>query len=473
MNPPFQDLAGAYAWLDGHINYERNLGAIHYDHRTFEIDAFRRRLGALGDPQRGLRTIHIAGTRGKGSAALAIEALLRASGLRTAVYQSPHIREYRERIRIDGQPVDGAVFTQLLSRIARVPIAREGGRPVHHFKTVFENLTALFFMAARDANVDWVVIETGLGGRLDATNVIDPGPVLLTRIGLEHTQLLGKTLEKIAGEKAAILKPDGWGVVGTQDASGEAMRVFGERSAATGAPLSRADELCPIEQIDCRREGLRLGLIFEGQPLAIQTELFGDFQAENLQNALAMLCALRTRGLVPQTDRTDLARALGRLRIPGRLERVCRRPELFADGGHCPTAAAALARAMEAHFGQEPAGLLVAMMDDKDHNAFFEGLARWGGWKRVVCYRGFSPRAAPAELVAEAAKRHFHDVEVTNNLGATLQEWLAGAEKNTQRAVATGSLYSIAWFQDWGAQHGQAHSNERKAPAQTQQEPGS
>ncbi|MBI3737296.1 hypothetical protein HY256_12390, partial [Candidatus Sumerlaeota bacterium] len=226
----FSTLENAYAWLDSHVNYEAKLDHITYDAKTFELEEFRGRLGRLGDPHLSGGSIHIAGTRGKGTAALFLERLLMAHGLSVATFTSPHLREYRERIRISGAPISPEQFIRMLEKLrchdetqpgaesqatpTSVPPARG---PEASFKTVFEHLTAMFFLAAREAKVDWRVVETGLGGRLDATNVLGPGPVLLTRIGLEHTHLLGSTYEAIAGEKAAILKAGGWGVAGRQD----------------------------------------------------------------------------------------------------------------------------------------------------------------------------------------------------------------------------------------------------------------
>ena len=204
MFEKFHNLEAAYDWLNGHIDYERCLDRVEYGTRQFNLDAFRKRLVLLGSPQDKLRTLHIAGTRGKGSSALLLESLLQASGLKTAVFTSPHLSEYRERIRVDGRVLDSDSFSRLLGQIAQKlgPLTAKS----RNFMTVFEHLTALFFCAADEAHVDWAVIETGLGGRLDATNIIKPGPVLLTRIGLERAHLLGDTIEQIATEKAAILK---------------------------------------------------------------------------------------------------------------------------------------------------------------------------------------------------------------------------------------------------------------------------
>jgi dihydrofolate synthase/folylpolyglutamate synthase len=460
MTIQFETLDAAYAWLDGHVNLERRLHRVGHDETTFGLERFRRRLEGLGEPQRGLRTIHIAGTRGKGSAALALEALLRAGGQRTAVYTSPHIREYRERVRIDGAPASEDRFRALLERVAAVG---GDGDPVGHptgFRTVFENLTALFFLAAREAEVDWVVVETGLGGRLDATNVLEPGPVLLTRIGLEHMELLGRTRERIAGEKAAILKAGGWGVVGAQaEATADdpgAMGVFRKRAEELATPLHETAGQCPVRERELHREGQRLRIGFEGGELGLDLGLYGTFVAENLQNALGMVAALREKGLVPRTPPDVLREALQNIRLQGRMEPVCGSWPLLADGGHCPTAAAALAASMEAHFGDEPADLLVGMMVDKNHAGFLAELAKWHGWRRVVCYRAPTDRGAPAEDLAVEARRHFDDVKVFTGLEQCLQ-FLTFADEKRIRAVGTGTLYSVGPMQDWGIRRDRGH----------------
>lgn len=448
---PFQNLTEAYEWLDSHINYERSLDRLGYDNRTFEIESFRRRLDRLGNPQRGLRTIHIAGTRGKGSAALTIEALLQAHGYRTATYTSPHINEYRERIRIDGRNLSPEDFTQGMSTIAELSAATGADSP-RAFKTVFENLTALFFLAAREHQVDWAIVETGLGGRLDATNVLDPGPVLLTRIGLEHTHLLGDHLTDIAQEKAAILKPGAWGVAGAQH-DPSVLEVFRRRSESTRTRLDQAQALCPIHSLTTHPDGLDIELGWEKGPLSITTPLLGGFQAENLQNALAMLHSLAARELIQPLDPHLIRTVLKNMRLPGRMERISRRIDLIVDGAHCPTAARALARAMDEHFGDQGWGLAVAMMRDKDHEAFLEALSSWPGWRWIACYRAPTPRAADPSHLASLARRYFHTVYCGEHIESLLESLPECAEKET-RVVATGTLFSIARIQQWSSELG-------------------
>lgn len=449
MDSEFRDLAGAYAWLNAHINYERQLGSLNYDDRTFALEQFARRLEKLGNPHQASRSIHVAGTRGKGSAGTFLEALLGASGARTAVFSSPHLREYRERVRIDGRMLTEAKTVDLMRRLARLN-AQSSPNPPQSFKTVFETLTALFFLAAREEGVDWAIVEAGLGGRLDATNVLPPGPVLLTRIGWDHTHLLGHTLEAIATEKAAVLKPGGWAVVACQDPAGDAMGVFERRARDVDARLFLASELCPVQRVECHREGLRLRIGFEDSFLDLDMPIFGQYQAENIQNALAMFSRLRAEGLVEPAPADVLAEALGRVVVPGRMERVCRNPEVFIDGGHCPTAAAALAVTMQAHFGEEAADLLVGMMADKDHEGFLANLAQWPGWRRVICYHSLTSRSADPETLAEVARRFFPQVEVMPDRHSVL-EFLDKTDDKKTRVVGVGSLYNISDFEDWGA----------------------
>lgn len=459
---PFTDLSGAYDWLESHINFERQLGRVNYNEREFELDGFARRLERLGAPQCGLRTIHIAGTRGKGSTALALETLLRASGLRVATFTSPHIREYRERIRIDGAPLAPEHFIAQAERLAG--LERETPEPgAHNFKTVFEHLTALFFLAAREAEVDWAIVEAGLGGRLDATNVIEPGPVVLTRIGLEHTRLLGTTYGAIASEKAAILKSGGWGIH-TDGQHPEAQAVFDAHAAATASALHGASERVPITGIQPGPGGLDLELTFEGQAWHLPLPIYGRFQAENIQAALAMLAELRARELVEPVGHGKLITALTRLELPGRMQLISPAPPVLLDGCHCPTAARALVETLNDHFPGRRAVLALAMMDDKDVTGTLRALAEWPGWSQVWCYQGQTPRALTAERLTELACPFFGTVQSFQNLQQLFKSLDEQADSEDRGIgnniadkevmfVAAGSIYSIGAWQDWGEIH--------------------
>lgn len=450
----FHSTAEAYAWLDGRVNYEKTLdGAVNGDFAA-SLSDFRRRLAGLGDPQRALSTIHLAGTRGKGSTALMLEALLEASGVRTATFTSPHLSEYRERIRLGGRPVPGNDFAASLARTA-APAGPQRG-----FKTVFETLTAMFFDLARRGETERAVVETGLGGRWDATNAIDPGPVLWTTIGFDHTHILGNTAGAIAGEKAAVLKPGGWAVMGAQDEP-EAEEVFAARAAETGAEMLRAEELCPLESVEAGPDGLKMEIVFEGRRWVLELPIYGLFQARNLQNALAMLGELRRRGEIPIAPRKALEVALGGLNLPGRMTLLRRcGVDLIVDGAHCPSGARALAKSLQAHFGQRPAILCVAMMRDKDHERFFRELAGgWNGWREVWCYPAPGPRGMSPEDLSVLCRVHFSGVRVFQNMKQLLDKIGVLSDKKSMGrvanegasslVVAAGTFYTVASFTTW------------------------
>lgn len=465
----FSSLTEAYVWLDSHINFEPRLDRIAYDDRTFTLDSFRSRLTRLGDPHRGIPTIHIAGTRGKGSTALLLEALLMASGKRVATFTSPHLREYRERIRIDGAPAEPSDFMRGLAAAA----AESGAGNSEGIKTVFELLTATFFLTAREAKVDFLVVETGLGGRLDCTNVLDPGPVLLTRIGLEHTRLLGDTIEKIAAEKAAILKRGGWGIFSVQADDGAAEKVFADRAREVGAELNAASDVCPLLAQKFHSRGLDLTYEFEGRPLHLELPQYGVFWAENIQSALSVFARLRALGRIGLVPHKKIVSALESVKIEGRMQSLPSEHgesgRLIVDSGHDPTAAQALARSMEAHFGPEPAVAYVSLMADKDATAFFRDLARWPHWEELVVYEADIERAAPARTLASAAEPFFERVITCSNMDSAVQSATGHAEKG-HRIVFTGTIYALARIYDWSAPHGR---DSKSLPIATQAEPSS
>jgi dihydrofolate synthase/folylpolyglutamate synthase len=440
----FQNLIASYDWLDSHNHYEQNLDRVQYDTRHFDLQLFRERLAQLGSPQDQLRTIHVAGTRGKGSTALFLECLLMASGLKTAVFTSPHLNEYRERIRINGQLLEPGLFCRLLGRIAlhADPISEHSP----NFRTVFEYLTALFFCAAEEAHVDWAIIETGLGGRLDSTNIIQYGPVLLTRIGLEHTHLLGDNLELIAAEKAAILKAGGWAVCADQSPNEEVMRVFRKRALEQDhADLYPARDICPVQDFQAGRHGLTMKIGFEGRTLNLCMKLLGTYQVENIQNALAMLECLRQRGLIQKVDDACIGDALAQMQVAGRMQLLEGPPDIILDSAHCITGASALADSLNQHFGHDTAHLVVAMMRDKDHEGFFRGLSSWPGWQHVWCFQGDTPRSMPADDLAAIAGHYFKDVSPVATTSDMLELIRNDAEKLI-RVVITGSIFHLGQF---------------------------
>ncbi len=304
-------------------------------------------LAALGDPQRKFRVVHVAGTNGKGSTCAMIEAGLRAAGVRTALYTSPHLMEPTERIRIAGEEVAETEFAEVFEKVHACAerMLREGSIDLH--PTYFETVTAMAFLAFQQANVETAVIETGLGGRLDATNVVRPEVAVITPIDYDHRNFLGDTIELIAAEKAGILKPDATAVIARQRP--EAMRVLMEKANEVDCPVLLTSDWKVLElDVGARGSRVRTGAYTIDCPLA------GEHQAEN---ALAAAMALDLLGVRPE--------GIAQTRWPGRLERVHERPEIILDGAHNPAGAEALAAYIRRFYADRPVWLVFGAMRDK------------------------------------------------------------------------------------------------------------
>ena len=319
------------------------------------LERIRTVLKAMGDPQSSCRFVHVAGTNGKGSTCAMIEAGLRFAGVRTGLFISPHLVEPTERIQVDGSPVAAAEFAAAFDRVheASEALLREGSIDAH--PTYFETVTAMAFLLFREKGVDTVVLEVGLGGRLDATNVVEPRVSVITPVDFDHEALLGSTLEAIAGEKAGILKRGAPAVFSQQRR--EAETVLAARAADLGIPVARTNEWS-IEQLEIDARGSRFSARREEQPadqqLGVTCPLAGRHQVEN---ALTAAVALRQLGVKPD--------GIAQARWPGRLERVWLRPEILLDGAHNPAGARALAAYIAEFYRGRRVRLVFGAMRDK------------------------------------------------------------------------------------------------------------
>jgi dihydrofolate synthase/folylpolyglutamate synthase len=306
------------------------------------LERIRAVLQALGRPQDRLRFVHVAGTNGKGSTCAMIESALRASGLRTGLFTSPHLAEPTERIRIDGAPISADRFADAFNRLLGL------------HTTYFETVTAMALLVFAEERVDMVVLEVGLGGRLDATNVVSPDLSVVTPVDFDHEAFLGKSLESIAGEKAGILKPGVPAVFARQRP--EAARVLDRRAAELSIPVARtADWL--VSDLDIDPRGSRFRLTGE-RDLRLACPLAGEHQVENAVTAAVALARL---GIADSAIETGIARA----RWPGRLERVSEHPEIILDGAHNPAGARALAAYIDRFYGRRTVRLIYGAMRDK------------------------------------------------------------------------------------------------------------
>ncbi len=318
-------------------------------------------LEALGHPERGRRGALVAGTNGKGSTCAVLASILSAGGHHVGTMPSPHLWSYTERIQVDGRPVSEAAFASEVEAI--VPVVEKVSR-THGMPTEFETLTALALQHFRD-RCDRLVIEVGMGGRLDSTNVLDLGVAIVTNVGLDHQQWLGDTVGAIAREKAAVVKP---GDLALTAAGGDALTVVEERSREVGAELWRLGGELELRDEWRGWEGSRLdvrgpGFAHDGLDL----KLVGSFQPRNAALAVAAAHALGTGA---DAIREGVAAA----RWPGRLEVVAERPRVVLDGGHNPAGLAAMAPDVRRLTGDTRLALVVGIMADKDLGAMLDRL---------------------------------------------------------------------------------------------------
>jgi dihydrofolate synthase/folylpolyglutamate synthase len=414
----------ALAYLNQFINYERTQPQ-RYAPETLSLDRVNRLLDRLGRPDRAYRAIHIAGTKGKGSTAAMIESCLRAAGYRTGFYTSPHLHTFRERLRVDNEYISREMFAQLVDELEPHLNAVEG-------VTWFEVVTTLAFMFFARSQIEVAVLEVGLGGRFDATNVVTPLASVITSLSMDHMNLLGNTIEQIAFEKAGIIKRH-VPVVSAPQAS-EAMDVIRRVARVRGARLIVAEAPSPP---------LRSGGGSGWGPLP----LLGAHQLLNASVAMAALQVANERGLTISDE--AIRHGLETVQWPGRLEVLSHDPLLVVDGAHNGDSAQKLALALREVFHVDRWTLVVGISADKDIAAILDGLLPVSG--RVIVTRASNSRAANvATIGAQITDRGVEPAQA-----ATVAEAIDLALKDGSPVIITGSLFTVAdareaWFRRIG-----------------------
>lgn len=411
-----------------------------------ELNTFGIRLGLarmeelcarLGNPERAYTTIHIAGTNGKGSAAQMMDAVFRASGIRSGRYLSPHLISYTERMSTDGHDISEETFAALLTRVraAADEMTAEG----HEHPTQFEALTALAFLYFAEEHVETAVIETGLGGLLDSTNVIEPALTIITNVTMEHADRCGGTLAGIAEHKAGIIKE---GVPVVTAAAGEALEIIERRAEELGADVFVYGEDFSAQLSFAKEGGQQLAFhsVVCREPEPFELALAGTYQAENA--ALVIMAAKLLEREDARITESALRTALRTVHHPARFE-IFARGDLHAvvDGAHNPAGMHALRAGLDAYFPEMPRVFLLGILKDKDIDAMLAALLRPGD--RVVTVRPDSERAAGADVVAAVAAGMGLDTLACSDVQTGLAEAEARARADHALLVAAGSLYLV------------------------------
>lgn len=399
-------------------------------------------LRALGDPQLGLRGALVAGTNGKGSVLALAGSALRAAGLRVGETPKPHLVTYRERILVDGRPIDPDDLARHVTAVLAVAdeVAARHGEP-----TEFELLTAVVFRHFAESSLDVALVEVGLGGRLDATHAWDGGVAVVTNVDLDHMEQLGPTVAAIAREKAAIIER---GDVAVTGATGEALSIVSRRARRLAVPITVVE---PPPLLGWDRDGIEVELPRLG---ATRIGLRGRHQAANAAVADALLDALEVAGIARASD-ADRRRGYATVHWPGRLELLdVDGREVLLDGAHNPAGAAALAVALDdlrPHLAEGSLTVVTASMADKDVDGVIEALARSTALRgaHVIVTAVDAPRALSADdLAARWAARGgsvVGAVEAVSDVDAALDRALEGPRGPGPRApiVVAGSLYLV------------------------------
>lgn len=397
------------------------------------LERTRELLSKLGAPQDRLRFVHVAGTNGKGSTCAYVASILQQAGFKVGLFTSPYIITFEERIRVNGENISWADLDCVTRQVRDVAEAME------EHPTEFELMTAVAFLHFAQQECDIVVAEVGLGGRLDSTNVIErPEVSVITNIGIDHVAVLGDTLEKIATEKAGIIKPGVPVVSWPQDP--EALKVVKSVARTQAAPLGLVGfddlELEPVE----RQDGGRLVRPFVYQGMRFQTQLLGSYQPSNAVMAIEVARTLARSGW--SLSEGDIRSGIAAAQWPGRFQLVASSPDFVIDGGHNVQGAQVLAESLDDVFPGRRATLLVGVLADKQHAAMLERVLPYA--ESVVVFTPPNPRAlAAADLAAEVvrlASGILVEVAADARQAVDCARSLAGIQG---LVVAFGSLYSI------------------------------
>ncbi len=427
--------AEAIERIMGMVDYERP-ATIPGGRARYDLERIGALLEALGNPHLGIPTVHVAGTKGKGSVTAMAASMLEAVGYSTGLFTSPHLHTFRERIRVGGRPIPEDEFAWLVEELW--PAVEEMRLSGHGRVTVFELLTAMAFCCFRERGVDAQVIEVGLGGRLDSTNVVQPLACGITSLGLDHTEVLGDTLAEIAAEKAGIIKRGVPVVCAPQRP--EALRVVRDACEAQQSCLTLGGEDVRWSLESATLDGQSFTLETPRGTHRLAIPLLGAHQLENAAVAVGLVEALADSGL--HVGREAVEEGLRRVEWPCRLEVLRRSPLLIADGAHNPHSAARLVEAVRSLVPGRRLTLVVGVSRNKDVDGVAYELSRLSP-AEVVATRSRHPRSAQPELLAREFEAYGAAARTADSVAEAVDEATAAAAGDDV-VLVTGSLFVAA-----------------------------
>ena len=392
----------------------------------------------LGEPHKKLKIIHVAGTNGKGSTCSLISSILQSDGYRVGLYTSPHLVDFTERIKINHKPIDRKRVSELLERI-KPYIEKVANTPSYGHPTFFEVITSLAFLYFFEEQVDFLVLEVGLGGRLDATNVCEPLISTITHIDYDHIDKLGDSLGEIAREKGGIIKPEGIVISSNQyeEAYNEIKSMADEKNSliySVGREISYKIVKSDIKGVTFNLKGIYYNY------KNLHTSLLGRHQADNAATAITTIEALKIRGV--NISEKAIRAGLEKVKWTGRLEIIQNNPTLILDGAHNPSGIRMVQQALKEIFSYHRLILVLAIFADKDYKKMIQIIAPKADL--IITSKATSPRAAPPQVIAKEAEKYIEQnkIIVTENIPQAINCALSNSKKDDLICI-TGSLYTV------------------------------
>ena len=423
---PSSSLADGFQWIESFTNFERKTA----NSRDFRLDRMHKALEKLGHPEESIPAIHIAGSKGKGSTAALIAAVLNGLNYRVAVYSSPHVSDYRERFRIPGYSYEENQLLAQINELQQLFFNNQLPEP-----TSFELLTLLFFLFARDNQCDYMILETGLGGRLDATNVVkNPLATVITSIELEHTEILGDTISQIAAEKAGIIKPNSPTFIG--ELPEEAHNVILAKAKNLGASLFDSAISTEVKRVSPTGKG---EIIFsDGFVIPTNLRLVGMIQQKN-----AALAASVIRYIFPDTSKDVFTKAFSDVELPARMQIITNPHTIIIDGAHTPSSIETNLAALKSVL-PEGGVLIFGAVEGKNVNAMAEKLTTF--FKQVILCKPGDFKTSNMQGILKVFNKYLPDQEIP--VFESIADAIAAAEKIIKESgkadfglCITGSFY--------------------------------